>query len=312
MQILKKLNYGLKQIFFEMIGKEDYWHVRLEPQAENSFYYYVHKMIKKGNYPGEVVEGIPIFYLNGKHPVYFYTTIINYGLGLLERRDTNLEVERDIKKIAKWLIDSQNNDGSWRYNFAVESGHPLADNKPSGMSQGLAISFLVRVRRLGLINSETALRSIEKAVIFMESKVITSDINGHKFIQEFYVPGKSELNGAIFALYGLYDYGVEINNLEKFQSYLAGLKMQLKQYKFYHWSYYDMEGSISSKFYHQLHLDMLKVLMTITKDPMFEQYLKYWTRGLRFSLIFTFFKCVQKIININKMPMNSVHGSKSR
>lgn len=308
--ILKKIKYGCVRLYNEFQGREDYWHLRLKPV--NNFTQtdkvYFHDMSIKGYYPGEIEDRIPIFYLNGNIRVIFYTTVLNYGLGLLNRYQCDKSVKEDLIYIAKWLMIQQQEDGSWRYDFSgVE--HPLAGGKAAGMTQGLAISFLLRCAHWQLVDIEQVKPVVQKAQSFMLSDAIVSKKQGHKLIEEFYAPGESILNGSIFALYGLYDYCLENNDMNLFKVYIEDLKALLPQYRLSYWSYYDLSGTVASCFYHRLHIDMMEVLYRLTEDKIFLEYARRWKKGLHYSFIFILIKAFQKCLNIQKMDMSFANKS---
>lgn len=308
---LKRLHYGVKTLYKEIFNIEDYWHPKLKPiplQRSNEVYF--HDMTIKGKYPGKKVNGIPILHLNGNNPVIFHITTLNYGLGLLNRKLNGENVDYEIMSIIYWLKKNQNNDGSWRYIFNNNIKHPLADNKASGMTQGLAISFLIRCHRLGYLTQCECKKIVHKAVQFLMSKEIISykiiDDKQIKIIEEFYSPGRAVLNGYIFSIYALYDYSNEYNNNALFLEHINYLKILLTKYKCGYWSYYDLDGNVSSKFYHKLHINMMTVLYEMTKDRIFLEYKNKWMIGIRFSLLFLFYKSFQKILQINKMPLSYI------
>lgn len=300
-------------MYDELFGKEDYWHLNLVPfilpQIDSDVIYF-HDMTQKGYYPGELKDGVPIFYLNGQYPVFFHITTFNYALGLLNRKRNGENVDQDIEQIIEWAEKNQGIDGAWRYNFPDRANHPLKTNRASGMTQGLGISFLIRCYRLGYIERERCRLIVEKAIEMMLSDEIVSNFklkNGNlRIIEEFYSPGNSILNGAIFALYGLYDYSIEFGNPKLFKLFIDDLKLLLPKYSFCLWSYYDLKGTINSKFYHQLHIHMMDVLYCLTKDNLFLKYRNLWRKGLSFSFIFILIKSFQKLKHINSMPMNFV------
>lgn len=306
--IIKNLKYGISRFIEDAMGKGDYWHVRLKPieDISKSTHIYFLNMTLKSYYPGEMENGIPVFYYNGNVKVLFYTTVINYGLGLLNRYQSDNSMQDEIKNIANWLIETQQEDGSWRYDFIADS-HPLSNGKASGMTQGLAISFLLRCIHCGLLEKSSVFTNVQNAVKFMLSDRIVSEHDGNKLIEEYYVPSTSVLNGSIFGLFGLYDYCVEINDLKLFDEYVESLVNLLPKYNLGWWSYYDLSGSINSRFYHQLHIDMMDVLGHLTGRPIFKKYADSWRVGLNFSLIFILMKSMQKLWNIKKIDRNEAN-----
>lgn len=182
--------------------------------------------------------------------------------------------------------------------------HPLADGKAAGMTQGLAISFLLRCGHWQLVDIKLITPNIQKALSFMLSDSIVSQKWGYKFIEEFYVPGTSILNGSIFTLYGLYDYCRESNDMNLFKIYIDDLKALLPRYRLLYWSYYDLGGTVASSFYHRLHIDMMEVLYKLTDDKIFLEYAQRWKKGLHYSCVFILIKAFQKCLNLKKMDMS--------
>jgi hypothetical protein len=304
--IIRKLRYGLRRLSDDLRGKEDYWHPRLKPMTGDLYNpkIYFHDMYAKGFFPGEFSNGIPLTSLYGNQSVVFHIDVFNYSLGLINRYILNEDVSNNIMYILRWTLENQLKDGSWRYNF-TQNHHPLSENKASGMTQGLAVSFIIRSYRCGFISREECMASVRAAIDFMLSAELVSEYDGYKLIEEFYNPGHGVLNGAIFAIYGLYDYCYEINNFEVFMNYISDLKGLMNKFKLNGWSFYDIKGMVASKFYHQLHIDMMHVLYWLTNDSFFLEYANYWSRGKRYSVLFTFMKSFQKLRDIRKMPFIS-------
>lgn len=302
----RRLLYGLNRLKDEFVGKEDYWHVRLPPANRCDKVYFL-QMQRKAYYPGEFSGGIPVYYLDGKFPVFFHITTLNYALGLLECYYVNrdIDIRAKIIEIFFWLVNNQQLDGSWRYKFPIESKHVLADNKPSGMTQALAISFIVRVLEGNFISEKDQYLSvIKKAVLFMLSDEIVCRHEDVDLIEEFYNPGDGILNGYIFTLYGLYDYGRFCSDFSFFEMHLQNLKKILSKYNFLIWTRYDLKGTVSSRFYHQLHIDMMSVLYKLTGDTLFLNYNRKWNLGMRFSFLFVLLKAIQKAKYLDKMVMS--------
>lgn len=304
--LYRRFLYGLNRLKDEFIGKEDYWHLRLPPADSFDKVYFL-QMKRKADYSGEFIHDIPIYYLNGKFPVFFHITTLNYALGLLEcyymNNDNHLHDR--INNIFLWLIKNQQQDGSWRYTFPLESKHVLADNKPSGMTQALAISFIIRILRGNFLpHDKKYILSLENAVKFMLSDEIICTHDGIDLIEEFYNPGNGILNGYIFTLLGLYDYCQYKSDYTLFDVHISNLKRIIKKYNFFIWTRYDLVGTISSRFYHQLHIDMMTVLYKLTGDMLFLKYRKRWKLGMYFSFLFVLLKAIQKAMNINVMVMS--------
>lgn len=306
MLVFEKILYGVNRLKDELISREDYWHVRLKPYSDMSRVktqvYYL-DMTPKAFYPGEMKDGIPIFYLNGIYPVYFHITVLNYGLGLFNLKAKGENVDEQIRAVLDYLVVNQGEDGGWRYHFPEGAVHELAGNKVSGMTQGLAISFLTRCYYCGFWNKDDCSKVLTRAHNMLLSKECVSIINGYRFIEEFYSPGASILNGSLFALLGLYDYCNFMSNTKEFDSLIADLKSLIYKFDFHQWSYYDLKGTICSRFYQQLHVDLLDVFYNLTNDELFRTLSVRWS-NVRLPALFICLKAFQKLFHIKKMEMS--------
>jgi len=69
-----------------------------------------------------------------------------------------------------------------------------------------------------------------------------------------------------------------------------------------YWSYYDLSGNIASPFYHNLHIEQLKVMFDLFKIDKFSKYTEKWL-GYKNSLFKSkkafLAKAIQKIKNLN-------------
>ncbi len=303
----KKIAYGFTMLKAELSGKVDYWHLRerpLLPEEVSPEIYYL-DMKGKGFYPGEMENGVPVFYLDGKIRCFFPITILNYGLGLLNRLHDGEDVQDELEKVLVYIMEHQDEDGAWRFEVPEGTMHEMAGGKVSGMTQGLAISFLTRCVAIGVLTRERAEPRIEAAKKKMLSQSCVSYVDGEPFIEEFNVPGASILNGSIFALLGLYDYENFVGEKEDFAIFEAALRTLLPRFRFGSWSYYNLQKTLCSKFYQQLHVDLMTVLEQLTGEGIYSSYRRIWKRGLRFSFVFILLKAGQKVFQIRKWSMNA-------
>ena len=77
------------------------------------------------------------------------------------------------------------------------------------------------------------------------------------------------LNGWISALFGIYDVLLEVVHVEAhefLQSSLRALIMALPKYDAGYWSLYDSSGSLSSPYYHRVHIVQLRALELTFSD----------------------------------------------
>lgn len=305
--LYKKLKYGFSILKSELSGKTDYWHLRERAMDENLLspdIYYL-DMKGKGVYPGEMDKGVPVFYLNGIHRTFFPITVLNYGLGLLNRLHDGENVKHELQQVLDFILKNQSQDGAWRFDVPEGVEHEMAGGKVSGMTQGLAISFLVRCQRVGLLSKEDCLNIILPAKNLMLSSLCVNQTDGEPFIEEFSVPGKSILNGSMFALFGLFDYEEFTGERGEFSRFENALRRLLPRFGFGIWSYYDRKGSFCSRFYQQLHVDLLQVFYQLTQNTTYLHYRNRWKKGLKFSFFFVFLKAMQKLFQIRQWAMNA-------
>jgi hypothetical protein len=80
------------------------------------------------------------------------------------------------------------------------------------------------------------------------------------------------LNGWIFTLFGLYDYYLitkDLDALDFFNNSSKTLSKKLEIFDRKYWSNYNMDYSIASPFYHNLHISLLNAMHIITSENQF-------------------------------------------
>lgn len=300
MNIISKLKYGIKRLWEDFNGIEDYWHPHMQARdnTKKEYEYYIDISIK-GNYPYEKRNGIPFVIMNNT-PVEFSITIFNYGLGLIDLNDP--KNNQDIKLILDWAISNQSENGGWLNNFDWNFFN-LKKGWGSAMGQGLGISFIYRCYILGLLEKEKALFIIKKAKTYMLETPALVHINKDiEILQEFENTNKDVLNGYIFAIWGLLDYGHLTNDYTLYNKYVNNLKHIISEYSCYnYWSYYSLKKDFSSIFYHKLHIEQLKSIKHQLNDNYFETIIHDWQLGLRYRLFFITLKAIQKFFNFKSL-----------
>ncbi|MBZ2199133.1 D-glucuronyl C5-epimerase family protein [Occultella gossypii] len=186
-----------------------------------------------------------------------------------------------IEASVRSLIEAQCADGSWRYPVAV----PRYGARPgwsSGMAQGLAISALTR--SAGVLTSAALGVTIEASVRRAHDHMMLPttaggcsvfDAAGAPFFEECPVePVPYILNGACFALIGLWDFERTFGG-EAGAAAARRLSSLLPAWDLGYWSRYDLRsGAPSSPDYHSLHVSLLRVL----DDLYTEDFAEYATR----------------------------------
>lgn len=224
-------------------------------------------------------SGIPfLVHKDGTH-IHMPTMVFQYGLGaydlwLLEKNRENLD--RSIR-CADWALEHQQDDGAWNNFYYIIPNHPY-----SAMPQGEAASLLLRVwNETGEEKYKTA---AEKAVTYMLTSIDdggVSLIDGNDWYLMEYVHKPTVLNGWVFALFGLYDMNrVNASEITKtaWVRSIDTLKRTLPEFDNGFWSMYNCSGTITSSFYHKLHIAQMNALYQLTGETVFAEYEEKWTR----------------------------------
>ena len=304
MGLKTKLQYGFNALKREVLGWEDYWHLRTpavkhDIKNPRNLSYYL-DFSKKGNYPFTFINGIPVVKIDSRDTI-FPITIFNYGLGLCDSLlNDNKVIKEKLDLILAWAINNQDRDGYWRANHESRFWK-LQSGWTSAMTQGLGISFLIRCHRMQIGDDKAILHKILKAKEAMFSSQLVNMTSSGPLLQEFEGSNADILNGFIFAIFGLYDYSLHTGDYKDFYRSIKVLKETLGDYNFFSWSYYSRTKFISSVYYHQLHIDQMLALYYITNDEIFMKYHKKWKAGLVFKYFFIIFKTMQKVFHYNSI-----------
>ena len=277
-----------------MAGIEDYWHIHLSYRSGLNYGeigpYYL-DISEKGNYPFTLTNELPVATIDGKERV-FSITILNYGLGLWDQYYTGNKQVEELLAVQNWLLENQLDDGSWLNDFQVFN---FPERWTSGMGQGLAISFLIRSLVNDLIDKETGENAIRKALDFMLSDRLINQTACGRMIEKIEGQETNNLNGFVFALYGVLDYCIYTGDRTLFDEFEQTLRCMLPKYNFSGWSYYDQNRFISSRFYHRLHMAMMESLHAITGEEIYRNTLRKWKRGHAFFPVFVILKALEKV-----------------
>lgn len=244
--------------------------------------------VDQGIYGSFDKEGIPIVNYGGSiGEQYNPTTVSKYALGNLQffLRNNN-EVYRDrFLKMIEWLVKKAKIKKDFAAWF-IEFDWPLEDLKkpwPSAMTQGLAISALIRGSII--FNNQKYVDTIKKASEFFfisidEGGILLKDDYGTWLEETPTNPPLHILNGFIYSIFGLYDSYIAIKD-ERLQSLLNEtlntVLQNLERYDIGHWSLRDLYYRIpSSTKYHRLHIQQLLALSKITNNRIFASYSRKW------------------------------------
>lgn len=172
---------------------------------------------------------------------------------------------------ARWLLDREvtiaEGVGGWPIDFAAPK-YGVDPNWLSALTQGNVLSVLVRAHlatgdQLFLDSAHRAARTFARDVLDGGVQVRVGD--GGIFFEEVAAyPAMHILNGYILAIFGLYDYVAVAHD----HTYEALIRESLRTfhaivegYDAGFWSYYDLlHNKLATKFYHALHISLLRAL----------------------------------------------------
>ncbi len=237
-------------------------------------------------------EGIPCniaSYGEEKKQVYFPIAIFQYGLGAY---DLYLQTGESsylamAVKMADWAVSHQETSGAWNTFGILHYENPY-----SSMSQGEGISLLVRICKE--TGEQRYLEAAERAAAYMltpltdggtavsgkAGELFSTQRPGDLVLME-YPAGACVLNGWIFSAFGLFDLALYTDKevyINAWKAAVSGIRNSLSAFDTGHWSYYDLGGKYNSPFYHSLHVELLKAVNTLEPDPVFEAYIRKWSR----------------------------------
>lgn len=297
--------------YFKIISGIDYFH---RPDKLGNYFidnksYYI-DFTSKVNWQGDFVDNIPVLYFPSLNKnVYFPSMIFQYGLGSIDMyfKTMNDQYLKKINYVYIWILDNIKSDYSFDNRFIeLHKGIDYYSNN-SAMTQGEAISFLVRADKYGLVKNESVktkelIKNIYKNMILPVERGGTAvyDDNSVYFYEYCRKDNLIVLNGWIFAIFGLYDYQQYFNTQD---SYLTGtlntLEHDINDYiiKENKWSYYDNKKRISSSVYQFTHISQLNALYRLTKNKVFNDVYDELKMGynLKNKVKYNFLKILDKL-----------------
>ena len=298
--------------FFRIVGGTDYFH---QPDKLGNFFkdgcsYYI-DFRGQVDWTGEYIDNVPVLYIPslGKN-VFFPSMIFIYGLGSIDMyfatKDPSYLI--NITNVYEWIIKNIKKDYSFDNLFQeLDRGFEYYSNN-SAMTQGEALSFLIRVVKYNLVRgiSDEATKLIKN---IFENMILPLE-KGGTIIQrgdEIYFCEYCRrdeyivLNGWIFAIFGLYDYQQYFKDPISKRYLDKTLKTLEKNIKNFilknNWSYYDNKGRISSPIYQELHIHLMDALYRLTNAEVFKGIKEKLEKGnTRFNRIkYTLIKIKDKL-----------------
>lgn len=263
---------------------------------------YYNNMKEKVSYQPHLVDSseLPILNTESGGVFHFPVAIFQFAFGLLDYYyETNDEKYLNkYRQCAEWALANQQPDGSWDNFSYIYPDHPYGS-----MAQGEGASMLLRAYKL--FGDSQYLDAAKKAVSFMLKDIrsggCTCYEDGNVVLMEYqHLP--VVLNGWIFSWWGLYDY-VLVTQEEKVANVMnASLQTMVKllpKFANSYWSKYDIQGKMTSPFYHNLHIAQMQAMFSLTDVPEFNYWAQRWKRQQEnrlFKAVAFVKKSIQKII----------------
>jgi len=221
-----------------------------------------------------------------------YVDMIQWGLGCYEHY---LESEDHAWLAAALgvgdaLIAAQQASGpltgGWVHQRAFQHTFPLRPPWLSAMAQGEGASLLVRL--FAETGEERYAEAARRALLPFDLSAadggVRAMLDGRPFPEEYPTnPPSFVLNGAMFAIWGLYDVGVgldEPGTLVEFEEAVDTLAANLHRWDLGYWSRYDLFqhplANVASSFYHDLHVNQLRVMHLLSPRPALIETAERW------------------------------------
>ena len=210
-----------------------------------------------------------------------------------------------FQNCVNWILANAEKQDSCLYlKYKFNWVYNLKPNWKSAMAQGLAVKTLTQAFELSkdsiyLIKIEMFLNSFHNAV---NDGGVTHKISDSAWWFEEYSQENGEnpyiLNGMMYALDALYyNYSITKNQHSKmlFDKGMNALKLNLHLYdNGSERSFYDNQKTVSTEYYHQIHVDFLKKFAETTNEKIFADYYKKWSEIKPNSYLEKLFKNLNK------------------
>jgi hypothetical protein len=197
--------------------------------------------------------------------------IAQWGLGAYERflHEHGEEWLAHARACADHLVERQDADGAWRHAKPYHHTFPLAAGWISAMAQGQGASLLVR------LHAETADERYAEAALRALPTMPLARLGGGELPEEYPTePPSFVLNGAVFALWGLYDVWQALGEAhagERFRECADTLAANVGRWDLGWWSRYDLfphpVPNVASPAYHLLHQSQLEAMHRVDPRP---------------------------------------------
>jgi heparosan-N-sulfate-glucuronate 5-epimerase len=219
-----------------------------------------------------------------------YDAIAQKALGCFERwlageGEEWLAFARDA---ADHFVAQQATDGGFVHIYELGHTFPIRPPSLSAMAQGQCASLLVRVHgETGEERyAEAARRALRPMSIPSAEGGVRATLDGGPWLEEYPTqPPSFVLNGGIFAMWGLYDVGLGLDDEAGRADYARcadALAANLHRWDTGYWSRYDLfphpVTNVASLAYHALHTSQVKAMHALDPRPEFAERIAAWER----------------------------------
>jgi heparosan-N-sulfate-glucuronate 5-epimerase len=191
---------------------------------------------------------------------------------------------------AEQLLETQETDGplagGWAHVKSFQHTFPLSPPWLSAMAQGEGASLMVRLfaETREERYAESARRALVPLSVDSEDGGVRAMLDGRAFPEEYPTrPPSFVLNGGMFAMWGLYDVGVgldEPQTLAAFGEAVDTLAANIHRWDVGYWSRYDLFAhpvpNLASSFYHDLHIKQLRMTDRLAPRPALSETAERW------------------------------------
>lgn len=265
-----------------VLSGRDYFHLRqgLGKYFQDHRCYY-NDLGGKADWRGKYIDDVPALYIPAwRKDVLFPIMIIQYGLGHLDRLFLTADPasRAAIGHVTRWLVAHVNERGHYDNLFPeILPTWPFHSNN-SGMAQGEALSFLIRVADNQLVEGDLLAnlpsliaRIADNMLLPVENHGTAVRAGGGLYFCEFcrsdeYVV----LNGWIYGIFGMMDYARWSNSAvarDALHETVTTLKRDIHHYTLPDgWSYYDNKKRLCTPFYQGLHVHLIQAMALLTED----------------------------------------------
>ena len=206
-------------------------------------------------------------------------TVAQLALAHYDRwlREKGTADREEFLKDAEWLVSTQKGDGLWYYDFP---NGPMPVPWVSAMAQGPAMSVLVRAYALSgdAAYASAADRALDTYDLQSGKGGVSATDGGYVWYEETMPPYSPHiLNGMVFAMYGALDMATILDDAHARHVFDVGvdtLVANIGKYDAGNWSYYNQATppGLASRFYNNLHAQLLAELFTVTGREVFRAY----------------------------------------